>query len=119
MALLSYASPDAYVARYAENDKSASGLGAGTHQWPVPYWYGDAAFGIMAVLLGAVDAGLGACVLGNFRGEESLAASLCVPNGWRLFGAVLLGWPDGDDRRSKSLDRIAPSPETRIHRGRW
>ena len=38
--------------------------------WPVPYWFGDAAFGVMAVLLAAVDAGLGACVLGAFRGED-------------------------------------------------
>ena len=64
--LLAYASPDAYVDRYSEQDKAASGLGAGVEAWPVPYWVGDAAFGVMAVLLAAVDAGLGACVLGAF-----------------------------------------------------
>ena len=117
--LLAYASPDAYVARYAEADKAASGLGAAPDRWPVPYWFGDAAFGVMAVLLGAVDAGLGACVLGAFRGEEQLARRLGVPAGWRLFCAVALGHPDGRDRRSASLDRpVAPQAE-RLHRGRW
>ena len=61
----------------------------------MPYWFGDAAFGVMTVLLGAVDAGLGACILGSFRGEEELAEALGVPDGWRLFGAVVLGHPDG------------------------
>ena len=92
--LLAYASPEAYVDRYAEPDKSDPVLGTGTERWPVPYWYGDAAFGVMALLLAAVDAGLGACVLGNFRGEAVLAQTLRVPDGWRLFCAVLLGRPD-------------------------
>ena len=65
--LLAYTSPSAYVSRYAEADKSGSGLGHDAAVWPVPYWYGDAAFGVMTVLLGAVDAGLGACILGTFR----------------------------------------------------
>ena len=61
--------PTAYVARYAESDKADPALGEGAHRWPVPYWFGDAAFGVMSVLLGAVDAGLGACLLGAFRGN--------------------------------------------------
>ena len=67
--LLAYTSPDAYVARYSEGDKAVSGLGAGQEAWPVPYWVGDAAFGVMTVLLGAVDAGLGACILGHLPGR--------------------------------------------------
>jgi nitroreductase len=115
--LLSYGCPDAYAERYGEPDKDDAGLAGG--DWPVPYWFGDAAFGVMAVLLAAVDAGLGACFLGNFRGETALALGLQVPNRWHLFGAVLLGRPDGHDRRSRSLDRAAPPPAQRIHRGRW
>ena len=117
--LLAYSCADLYVARYREPDKSGSGLREGQERWPVPYWTGDAAFGVMAVLLGAVDAGLGACILGTFRGEAELAARLGVPDGWRLFCAVLLGRPDGGDHRSASLDRRAPSPAERIHRGGW
>jgi len=117
--LLAYSSPNAYVDRYAEEDKAAGGLGASASAWPVPYWVGDAAFGVMTVLLATVDAGLGACVLGAFRGEADLAAGLDVPTGWRLFCAVLLGHPDGADHRSASLDRDKPYPSGRIHRGRW
>ena len=123
--LLAYTSPDAYVARYAEADKAVeaveagAGLGDDPAAWPVPYWIGDAAFGVMTVLLGAVDAGLGACVLGAFRGEAELGTRLGVPAGWRLFCAVVLGHPDGRDHRSASLDRPGPAPDERIHRGRW
>jgi nitroreductase len=117
--LLAYTCPAAYVARYAEPDKDDARLGAATEQWPVPYWYGDAAFGVMTVLLGAVDAGLGACILGSFRGEERLAVALGVPDGWRLFGGVALGRPDGKDHRSASLDRRPPAAAGRIHRGGW
>jgi nitroreductase len=119
--LLAYSNADLYVARYREEDKRGSGLGGGPEQWPVPYWTGDAAFGVMTVLLAAVDAGLGACILGAFRGEEALAGSLGVPEaeGWRLFCAVALGRPDGNDRRSPSLARRAPSKRQRVHRGGW
>ena len=117
--LLSYSSAHLYVARYGEPDKADSGLGEGPDRWPVPYWTGDAAFGVMAVLLGAVDAGLGACILGTFRGEPVLANRLGVPEGWRLFCAVALGWPDGLDHRSPSLGRPVRPPSERMHRGRW
>jgi nitroreductase len=117
--LLAYTSPDAYLARYAEADKASSGLGDDPESWPIPYWYGDAGCAVMTVLLSAVDQGLGACVLGNFRGEERLAARLAVPPGWRFFCAVLLGRPDGEDHRSASLDRPGLTPLERIHRGHW
>ena len=108
-----------YVGRYDEPDKAGSGLGGGHERWPVPYWTGDAAFGVMTVLLGAVDAGLGACILGAFRGEAELADRLGVPEEWRLFCAVALGRPDGLDHPSPSLQRRRPSPTERIHRGGW
>jgi nitroreductase len=119
--LLAYSNADLYVARYREADKAGSRLGDGPEHWPVPYWIGDAAFGVMTVLLAAVDAGLGACVLGSFRGAEALAVALGVPaaEGWRLFCAVALGHPDGDDHRSPSLGRPGPSKRQRVHRGGW
>lgn len=117
--LLAYASAETYVERYSETDKSDSGLGMGAEAWPVPYWIGDAAFGVMTVLLGAVDAGLGACVLGAFKGEEALSQELHIPAGWQLFCSVLLGLPDGLDHRSKSLDRNHPKSMERVHYGSW
>lgn len=124
---LALASPGAYVARYAEPDKTPSGpgpetgpvLGTSAGEWPVPYWFGDAAFGTMTLLLGATAEGLGACFLGNFRGEDALLGVLGVPAGWRLFGAVALGHPDGADHASASLRRRGPSDAERVHHGRW
>jgi nitroreductase len=116
---LAYSSAGSYVDRYGEADKEASGLGAGPEAWPVPYWTGDAAFGVMTVLLGAVDAGLGACFLGNFRGEDALGAALGVPEGWHWFGAVVMGRPDGEDHRSPSLDRTGQAAVDRLHFGSW
>lgn len=114
---LSLYSERAYRQRYAQEDKQEWGMG--THAWPVPYWVGDAAFSVMALLLGATDAGLAACFLGNFRGESSLRSALRVPDGWRIFGAVLLGHPAAEDPRSGSLDRPVPPRTERIHRGSW
>ncbi len=118
---VSLASPAEYVRRYGEPDKAGAGLGPdrGEGAWPVPYWYGDAAFGVMTVLLGATAEGIGACFLGIFRGEEALLADLGAPAGWRVFGAVALGHPDGRDRRSPSLTRPGLAGAARVHRGRW
>lgn len=121
---VSVTSPSAYRDRYAEADKAASGLGAAAggdttaaEPWPIPYWFADAAFCVHTLLLQATAEGFGACFLGNFRGEESVLGALGVPAGWRLFGAVVLGYPDGADHRSPSLTR--PEPAGRIHNGHW
>jgi nitroreductase len=120
---LAVASPAAYVARYAEEDKAGGGsdvgLGDSPGAWPVPYWFGDAAFGVMTLLLDATSEGLGACFLGTFRSEYAVLAALGVPAGWRLFGAVALGFPEGDNPRSPSLDRPAPGVADRLHYGGW
>jgi len=116
---LSLARPDSYVRRYQDPDKGGSDLGDGVESWPVPYWFGDAAFATMAVLLGAVDLGWGACFLGNFRNEDAVLAGLGVPDGWRLFGTVLLGHPDGEDHPSTSVARPGPPITERIRRPHW
>jgi nitroreductase len=119
---LSLASPAAYGARYAESDKAESGLGfppGSGEAWPVPYWFGDAAFSTMTLLLAATDVGLASCFLGNFRGESELLEEFSVPSGWRLFGTVLLGHADGNDHPSPSLRRVGPCTSERLHRGTW
>jgi nitroreductase len=114
-------SPSKYMKRYAEADKEHSGLGPenGESAWPVPYWYFDAGASVMGMLLGAAGAGIGACFLGNFRGEKVLLEALGIEDPWRLAGAVLLGEPGGEDPRSTSLDRDRPTLQTVVHRGRW
>jgi nitroreductase len=121
VALVLFTDPGAYVARYGEPDKAGSGLGpeGGTAAWEVPYWFVDAGMALMSVLVGAVDAGLGACLLGNFRGEEALRRSLGVPPGWRHAGTVLLGRASSDDIPSPSLHRGRRAPTTAIRWGTW
>ena len=123
LAVLLFAHPDAYRARYAEPDKGASGLGTpedgDDDPWPVPYWFVDTGFPALLLLLAAVDAGLGGCFLGNFRGEAALALTLGVPEGRRYLGAVLIGEPAGDDPPSASLDRGRRRADEVVHYGRW
>ena len=115
--VLPFADPDAYADRYGEADKARPD---GTSvEWVVPFWYVDTAFAVMHLLLGAADRGLGASFLGNFRGEDRLAASLGVPRRLRWLGAVLLGEPAEPDPPSSSARRARRTLEDSVHRGRW
>ncbi len=89
------------------------------HAWPVPYWFVDAGQVVTHLLLAATDAALGACFLGNFRGETALLTTLGVPDGWRYVGAVLVGEPGAGDHRSASLARGRRQVDDVTHFGRW
>lgn len=114
-----FAHPGAYLVRYAEADKARSGLGRGVEAWPVPYWFVDAGHVVMLLLLAAADAGLGACFLGNFRGEDELRETLGVPRDRCYVGAVLLGQPAEDDTPSTSARRPRRPVGEVFHRGTW
>lgn len=110
--------PATYVDRYAEPDKAGTGLGASADAWSVPYWWVDAGAAAEHLLLGVVDAGLGACLFGLFEHEAAVAAALGVPVGWRLAATIALGHPrpDGPGRSANRPRR--PLGEV-VHRGRW
>jgi nitroreductase len=110
--------PDAWVERYAEPDKASTGLGEGSDAWPVPYWWVDAGMAVEHLLLGAVDAGLGACFFGLFDHEAAVLAELGVPEGWRAVGTVALGH-SAPDEPGRSATRPRPTLDEVIHRGRW
>jgi nitroreductase len=110
--------PAAYAARYAESDKSSSGLGD-VGAWPVPYWYGDAGAFTMALLLLAEDHGLGACFLGAFRNVARVLAEVRAPPDRALYGAVLVGGRSGDERGSSSTSRSGPMRADRVVRERF
>jgi nitroreductase len=119
---LPFADPEAYVRRYAEPDKAATGLGTGAAAWPVPYWTVDASMAVMTLLLAAEAAGLGGLFFAVFRAEAEIRAELKVPAGLQLLGAVALGWPAGGEagaRRGRSAARPGRAPAQIIHRGGW
>jgi nitroreductase len=110
--------PAAWVERYAEPDKARTGLGAGEAAWTVPYWWVDAGMAIEHALLGAVDAGLGACFFGLFDHEPAVLEELGVPDGWRAVGTIALGHPAPDEpgqSAARGRQRVADV----VHRAGW
>ena len=120
---LVFADPIAYVQRYAEPDKSKTGLGAGVESWATPYWTVDASFAAMTMLLAAQDAGLGALFFAVFAGEQQLRNRLGVPSEMQLIGAIAIGWPligeKADDSRGLSAQRKRRTPDEIIHHNAW
>lgn len=111
-------SRDAYLDRYAQDDKGWSDRDAS--RWAVPYWHVDAGMASLLMLLGAVDEGLGACFFGVSPGEvDRVRAAFDVPETYAPTGVVALGYPD-DDGPSGSPRRRARRPlEDVAHRGAW
>ena len=123
------ADASAYVRRYGEADKAQRvaasdsekvALAASAEAWTVPYWMVDTAMATMTLLLGAVDAGLGACFFGQFEHEPAVRAAFGVPDRFQPIGTVALGRPDHAGRASRSArQRPRPPLEEIAHRGRW
>ena len=118
---LPLADPAAYVRRYAEGDKAATGWGTDREEWSAPYWTIDTAMAVMTLLLAAEDVGLGALFFAVSRAEVEIRRELGIPDGLELLGALALGWPfrDVDARRGRSASRSRRSADEIIHRGGW
>lgn len=113
-----YVEPDAYVRRYAEPDKAATGLGEDENAWHVPYWWVDAGAAAMTVLMAVEAAGLGALLFGLFEHEAAVATEFGVPDGRRAIGAIAIGHP-APDRPSVSAQRPRGTFDEVVHRGGW
>ncbi len=111
--------PGAYVERYAEPDKAATGLGESPDAWPVPYWYVDTAFAAMVALLAAADEGLGALFFGQFEHEAAVKAALGIPAERRPVGTIALGYAAEQQRPSVSGQRPRRPFDDVVHRGGW
>lgn len=92
----------AYLDRYALPDKAHTPLSR-EECWPAPYWDIDAGFGVMMILLTAVDLGLGALFFAIFEGHEALMDALGVPAGYRPIGAIAVGHPTAGERSTPEL----------------
>jgi nitroreductase len=93
----------AYLDRYALPDKLHTPLSQEEH-WPAPYWDIDTGFGVLMILLTAVDLGLGALFFGIFQGEEALMDALGVPGGYRPIGAIAVGYPTPGEHSKPTLE---------------
>lgn len=100
--ILPLAHKQAYLDRYALPDKAHTPLSREEH-WPAPYWDIDTGFGVMLILLTAVDLELGALFFAIFRGETDLLRALGVPEGYRLIGAIAVGHPTAGERTRPEL----------------
>jgi nitroreductase len=110
--------PGAYIERYGQPDKRATGLGTDAAAWPQPMWFVDGGMAAMAILYAAADAGVGACFFGVFDHEAALRETLEIPSPVRLVGTVALGMADpAGDRISRSATR--PRRNDVVRFGRW
>ncbi len=118
--ILVLSDPDAYVQRYAEDDKQRTGLGTGADAWPVPFWWVDSGAVIQNLLLLAVEEQLGACLFGVFDHESAVKEACGVPPQKRIAAAIALGHPSETDARpGRSANRSRPSVDQVIHWQRW
>jgi nitroreductase len=109
--------PQRYLDRYAEPDKGWTDRDPG--RWPVPYWDIDTGMAAMAILLTAVDEGLGACFFGvPPERQTAVLDAFGVPAGRRIIGVVSTGLP-APDRRSPSLRRGRRPVAEVVHEGRF
>jgi nitroreductase len=109
-----HGSREAYVERYTSPDKGRADV-----PWEVPYWYVDAGFASLLMLLGAVDEGLGACFFGIPAGRVgAYREAFGVPAEFAPVGALTIGYP-APGPRSPSLRRGRKAVGQVTYRGRW
>ena len=113
------ADPTAYLERYSEPDKVATGWGISTAAWPAPYWTVDAAFATMTLMLLLEDRGLGTLFFAHVR-EAELRLEFGVPEHIELLGVLAAGRASGGPGRpGRSAGRPRRSGGDIVHRGRW
>jgi nitroreductase len=116
--VLPVASKKAYLDRYAEGDKGWADRDES--RWPVPYWYVDAAFASMLMLLAVVDEGLGAVFFGmSPPNVPRLREALGIPGEWDPIGAIAIGHRERDPVVGSAATRSRTPLEDVVHRGRW
>ena len=113
------ASKQAYLDRYAEEDKGWTDRDES--RWPTPFWYIDAAFASMLMLLSAVDEGIGALFFGLFPPTlPAFKAAFAIPDAWEPIGVIAIGHPAPTDPVRSSAHTRSRKPLSEIvHRGGW
>jgi nitroreductase len=113
------ASKNAYLDRYAEEDKRWADRDES--RWPMPFWYIDAAFASMLILLSAVDEGLGALFFGLYPPTlGAFKSAFGIPLEWEPIGVIAVGHPAPKDPvKSSARTRSRKPLDDIVHRGHW
>jgi nitroreductase len=115
--VVALASKDTYLDRYARPDKGW--VDRDESRWPVPYWYVDAGFLCLLMLLASVDEGLGALLFGLIPADiPAFRQEFGVPGDHDPVGCVAIGHEDPGAPRRDLRSRRRPAEEL-IHRDRW
>ena len=114
------ADPDAYVRRYAADDKSSTLLYLrDTERWTTPYWLIDAAYATMLLLMAATANDIGSLFFQLHGEHDAIARELGIPPERELIGAVALGYPSGDEPSTSPARRERRAFEDVIHNEEW
>lgn len=112
--ILVWTDEQAYLDRYAQPDKGW--YDRDPARWSAPYWWVDAGMGVMALLLAAVDHGLGACFFGVPPDRAAAVRErFGVPVDQQSVGVVSLGHPESEASRPR---RRRPRTDL-VHFDRW
>jgi nitroreductase len=117
--VLPLASKQAYLDRYAEPDKGWADRDEG--RWPVPYWYVDAGFAALLMLLTATDEQLGALLFGiPVALTPAVRDAFGIPADHTPVGAVAVGYRLPEPARTgRAATRPRRAATDVIHRGHW
>lgn len=109
----------AYLDRYAEPDKGWTDRNPG--RWSAPYWFVDGGMAVLAMLLSATDAGLGACFFGIPTSRiDVVRAAFGVPADQLSVGVVSLGYSAASSGAAGSpAKRSRRPPGDLVHDGMW
>lgn len=117
--VISMCDPTAYLERYSEPDKRATGLGEGLDKWPAPYWTIDASFATMTFLLALQDVKLGALFFAHSN-EAGLRLEFNIPDHIEILGTIAIGHESaGPKPQGRSAQRNRRSAESVIHQKNW
>jgi nitroreductase len=113
------ASKKAYLDRYAEEDKRWADRDES--RWPMPFWYIDAAFASMLILLSAVDEALGALFFGLFPPTlGAFKSAFGIPDEWEPIGVIAVGHAAPKDPVKSSAHTRPRKPlDDIVHRCHW
>ncbi|MBA3825765.1 MAG: nitroreductase family protein [Ktedonobacterales bacterium] len=106
----------AYRSRYSEPDKTDN-PNPDEQYWPVPFWHMDIGCAVMVLLLGVVDAGLGAGFAG-IMDNDALRALLHIPADVTPVGVIPIGHR-APDKPSSSLKRGRKAQMDFVHHEQW